>query len=393
MPIIISIIIRPVLKMMFKYMCLILFVAWYQLADCHPAGTDVQSMDTMIEQESNAFLSAEADDSSHKTVRDKRTIGFLRQLFPGLSQIVDRKIQQITRLLFRVIGRLVLRGGGGGGAGAAGGGATGTGGDSSGGNSGGRRISITLPTYPPSTDDEEEEATETDNAGGSTTVLPQQPSPSSSTVGAEAAVSSASAATVIATTTAASEVATSTFSPPITTQQSTPLDTDNQLSTDSAAVKKRTAREVSSTEEATKKQRSASLSDTDVSSDDGSALDDKETEEDPRNKRFLFNLKGGGGGGSGNFLFDLIRLVAGSGATQDRDESSNAALVEDGQDLHTDSTTKEDGYSVGVPGPLTRIFVIANRGVANLIQDLILRLAQTTERIVNFKARLITSLI
>ncbi|XP_050430909.1 uncharacterized protein LOC126839578 isoform X2 [Adelges cooleyi] len=414
--------------MMFKYMCLILFVAWYQLADCHPAGTDVQSMDTMIEQESNAFLSAEADDSSHKTVRDKRTIGFLRQLFPGLSQIVDRKIQQITRLLFRVIGRLVLRGGGGGGAGAAGGGATGTGGDSSGGNSGGRRISITLPTYPPSTDDEEEEATETDNAGGSTTVLPQQPSPSSSTVGAEAAVSSASAATVIATTTAASEVATSTFSPPITTQQSTPLDTDNQLSTDSAAVKKRTAREVSSTEEATKKQRSASLSDTDVSSDDGSALDDKETEEDPRNKRFLFNLKGGGGGGSGNFLFDLIRrgadraaraaggfyrvvagtdpntltlkqpiqyplLVAGSGATQDRDESSNAALVEDGQDLHTDSTTKEDGYSVGVPGPLTRIFVIANRGVANLIQDLILRLAQTTERIVNFKARLITSLI
>jgi len=32
------------------------------------------------------------------------------------------------------------------------------------------------------------------------------------------------------------------------------------------------------------------------------------TDEDPRNKRFLFNLRGGAGGGSGNFLFDLIRV-------------------------------------------------------------------------------------
>ncbi|OXU29755.1 hypothetical protein TSAR_014805 [Trichomalopsis sarcophagae] len=46
-----------------------------------------------------------------------------------------------------------------------------------------------------------------------------------------------------------------------------------------------------------------------------------------------------------------------------------------------------------VPGPVTRLFVIANRGISNLIQDLILRLAATSERIVNFKARLITSII
>lgn len=38
-------------------------------------------------QESEAFLSVEAEDSSHKNVRDKRTIGFLRQLFPNLSQV------------------------------------------------------------------------------------------------------------------------------------------------------------------------------------------------------------------------------------------------------------------------------------------------------------------
>lgn len=64
----------------------------------------------------------------------------------NLLQIIDRKIQQITRILFRVVGRLILRGGNGG-TSAAGGGN---------GGSEGRKISITLPTYPP-VDDEEEE--------------------------------------------------------------------------------------------------------------------------------------------------------------------------------------------------------------------------------------------
>lgn len=66
------------------------------------------------------------------------------------------------------------------------------------------------------------------------------------------------------------------------------------------------------------------------------------------------------------------QLVAGSGANQDRDESSNIAPVEAESTVVHDVSAKEDGYSVGVPGPLTRIFVIANRGVANLVQDLIL---------------------
>ncbi|XP_075213905.1 uncharacterized protein LOC142320110 isoform X2 [Lycorma delicatula] len=145
--------------------------------------------------------------------------------------------------------------------------------------------------------------------------------------------------------------------------------------------------------------------DNDTDSDVDSASDDNEgegSEENPRNKRLLnFNLGGGGGssgGGSGNFLFDIIRLVAGSGTTQEKDEAENAP-VEDGSGGASASgsvdlgTGKDDGYSAGVPGPLTRLFVIANRGIANLMQDLILRLAQTSERIVNFKARLITSII
>lgn len=113
-------------------------------------------------------------------------------------------------------------------------------------------------------------------------------------------------------------------------------------------------------------------------------LEDVESSDDEnRNKRFLnFGLgasAGGSGAGSGNFLFDIIRLVAGSGS---QGNSSGDA-----------SAGRTDGTQEAIPGPITRLFVIANRGISNLLQDLILRLAATSERIVNFKARLITSII
>lgn len=79
-----------------------------------------------------------------------------------------------------------------------------------------------------------------------------------------------------------------------------------------------------------------------------------------------------------------FQLVAGSGGTEASDEAT----------AHPDGdVAKGDGYTEGIPGPVTRLFIIANRGISNLIQDLILRIAQTSERIVNFKARLITSII
>ncbi|XP_011167155.1 uncharacterized protein LOC105201020 isoform X1 [Solenopsis invicta] len=114
-------------------------------------------------------------------------------------------------------------------------------------------------------------------------------------------------------------------------------------------------------------------------------LDETQADEDEnRNKRFLFGLGGGSGGGagSGNFLFDIIRLVAGSGSNSLGSSGSLDGKSDD------DSTHHE-----AVPGPVTRFFVIANRGLSNLVQDLILRLAATSERFVNFKARLITSII
>lgn len=131
-----------------------------------------------------------------------------------------------------------------------------------------------------------------------------------------------------------------------------------------------------------------------ASDNDGLALDDIDSPDENRDKRFLGGGDSSGGsssgGGSGNFLFDIIRLVAGSGGTDSTDESSNATA-----DGDSDSTgkTADNTYGEGIPGPVTRLFIIANRGISNLIQDLILRLAQTSERIVNFKARLITSII
>jgi hypothetical protein len=127
-----------------------------------------------------------------------------------------------------------------------------------------------------------------------------------------------------------------------------------------------------------------------------SDLADVDTDDADRDKRFLpgggsFGVSGGSAGGSGNFLFDIIRLVAGSGATEESDEKANGPIGAGG--VAEIDVAKADGYTEGVPGPITRLFVLANRGLANLVQDLILRLAQTSERIVNFKARLVTALI
>ncbi|XP_063896830.1 synaptonemal complex protein 4 isoform X2 [Helicoverpa armigera] len=125
---------------------------------------------------------------------------------------------------------------------------------------------------------------------------------------------------------------------------------------------------------------------TNQASIDEITLDDADNSEENRNKRFL-SFGGGSGGGSGNFLFDIVRLVAGSSSGS---SGGDAGAGADGDDA---GAAKGDNLTEGVPGPITRLFIIANRGIANLIQDLILRIAQTSERIVNFKARLITSII
>lgn len=66
----------------------------------------------------------------------------------------------------------------------------------------------------------------------------------------------------------------------------------------------------------------------------------------------------------------LYQLVAGSGATEATDEKDNAPGL--GGVAEIDVAAKGDGYTEGIPGPITRLFVLANRGLANLVQDLIL---------------------
>jgi len=62
----------------------------------------------------------------------------------------------------------------------------------------------------------------------------------------------------------------------------------------------------------------------------------------------------------------LLQLVSGSSGSEQQDERANAPV-----DGSTD-VGKGDGYTEGIPGPVTRLFVLANRGLSNLIQDLIL---------------------
>ena len=57
----------------------------------------------------------------------------------------------------------------------------------------------------------------------------------------------------------------------------------------------------------------------------------------------------------------FLQLVAGSGSSQAGDVAAGAP-----------TPGRNDGTTEAVPGPVTRLFVIANRGISNLIQDLIL---------------------
>lgn len=60
-----------------------------------------------------------------------------------------------------------------------------------------------------------------------------------------------------------------------------------------------------------------------------------------------------------------MQLVSGSSGTEQTDEKENAPEADAAKGAG-------DGYTEGIPGPVTRLIVLANRGLSNLIQDLIL---------------------
>ena len=68
----------------------------------------------------------------------------------------------------------------------------------------------------------------------------------------------------------------------------------------------------------------------------------------------------------------FLQLFSGSVQTQAGDEAANSVSGSSDSDSDSDSNRANDGYTEGIPGPVTRLVVLANRGLANLVQDLIL---------------------
>ncbi|XP_065216290.1 uncharacterized protein LOC135842659 isoform X2 [Planococcus citri] len=337
------------------FYCSLTLCSWIIVTSAYPTEDQHLSLDSS-ESFSNELLNENSNSNEKDSlIRNKRTIGFLRQLFPGLSQIIDRKIQQITRVIFRVVGRLILRGGQGGG------GAAGAGGGDSADKSGGRRVSITLPTYPPFEDEEEEDSTDAPTSEKDTASSDQ------STVRVNVSSTTASSSEGSTTIGGISSSSTTSTEPNAVTEPSD-SNTIRRINRDVSDVLGETTlsiSETSSTTEAPKKSTGLLSRLREMRSKRGSGL-------------FRF---GNGGGGSGNFLFDVIRLIAGSGTSPEKDEEQNAPRDErqgdsiDSNDVNGSSSSfnSDDSYTTGgIPGPLTRLFILANRGISNLIQDLIL---------------------
>uniref|UniRef100_A0A182Q7A4 Uncharacterized protein n=1 Tax=Anopheles farauti TaxID=69004 RepID=A0A182Q7A4_9DIPT len=368
--------------------------------------------------------------------RNKRTIGILRELFPTISQILDQKIQMITSYLFRTIGPILLRsglglsGGGGGGSNSDRGSSADDDDDfdfddddDDSGKDTKPKVSISLPTFPPSSDDDDDSSSSSSSSGsngGTTTGAPSlrlgededrnevRKRTTTDNERIDLLAAAGPFTTDVAATTGATETNLITTNENANTLETLDLaglsDTLNAIRVARAAEEKA----------ASSNDQNAAESSANSSSLDELTLDSEGTDED-RNKRFLsFGGSSGGGGGSGNFLFDIIRraadraaraagtvyrvvagteslttaletddsnddghstsssatshshspLVSGSSGTEQSDEKAHSP---DDHDLG-----KGDGYTEGIPGPVTRLFVLANRGLSNLIQDLIL---------------------
>uniref|UniRef100_A0A182MCY0 Uncharacterized protein n=1 Tax=Anopheles culicifacies TaxID=139723 RepID=A0A182MCY0_9DIPT len=292
------------------------------------------------------------------------------------------------------------------------------------------KVSISLPTFPPSDDDDDDKGTtgapslrlgddeEKNEVRKRATVTVTATEPANDRIDLLAAGQFGE------TSTGAADAATTTVPNPTTTSATetnliTTDDNANTLETlDLAGLSDtlnaiRVARATSDEKAASSNDQNAAESSANSSSLDELTLDSEGNDED-RNKRFLSFGGSSGGGGSGNFLFDIIRraadraaraagtvyrvvagteslttaletddsnddghstsssatshshspLVSGSSGTEQSDEKAHSP---DDHDLG-----KGDGYTEGIPGPVTRLFVLANRGLSNLIQDLIL---------------------
>ncbi|CRK91111.1 CLUMA_CG004799, isoform A [Clunio marinus] len=344
----------------------VVFAAIFCVANSLPVAQPEESIDLINiplsdNKELDVLTLAETDGTINE--RNKRTIGILRELFPELSKMMERKLQMIIQFAIRTFGPILLRGG-------LGGGTASTSGTSNRNNDddfddfedddtnevGGKddKVSISLPTFAPDSSEKSFESS--------------SPSAESS----PSRVRAVEEENLLEPSNAASEI----FETIRVARETNNLN-NNQNNNINKDQEPQASEQSNSDLTAAAQGTSSAVEEL--------SLDSFEDDEN-RGKRFLkfgvdananagADAGGGSAGGSGNFLFDIIRLVSGSSGTPQTDESANGEETDVG---------KGDGYTEGIPGPVTRLFVLANRGLSNLIQDLILRVAQTSERIILF---------
>ncbi|KAK0179662.1 hypothetical protein PV327_005394 [Microctonus hyperodae] len=332
------------------------------------------------------------------SIRSKRTIGILRQLFPEITQIIEKKVNMIVAEVIRVLGPTVLQGFLGGGRGKS---------KSNGDNSNddvddGSTVTVAVPVDDDDDDEDEVKNVVSNNNNGnnlkdmSEKISLPLPTASSDTENEDNSTTSTTMSIELSTSDGSLSEGRMFGYFASSYHESQKKKTSNKLACGMLAyyytVNVNRARyqqqEDIDAEASENNEVRVSFEDIQPAANEAveselTPLDDIEVSDDESRNKRLVNLDGnsgsGSGGGSGNFLFDIIRqLVAGSGSQLSSDGQSSGKSVEADE---------------AVPGPATRFLVIANRGISNLIQDLILRIAATSERFVNFKARLITSII
>ncbi|KOX70922.1 hypothetical protein WN51_03351 [Melipona quadrifasciata] len=330
----------------------------------------------------NRLTMNEADDEAAQ--RNKRTIGILRDLFPDISQRIEKKVNSIVGEVIRVLGpslfRSLLRNNAGGSSSKGDSTATAKSpfdDDDNEAGQGDSKVSVSLPTFPP----DEDTNAETEESIGRTSSIS------------------------------------------FTTMQD---DEANEIAT--AANVSRDVEDKANEVAAESQNNEVKVQFADEQGSEGAAapltpLEEVETEDDEnRNKRFLSGL--GSSSNSGNFVFDIIRQAAdgaaraagtvyrvvagtqslGLGLSASRDlgpvpQGAAPAAAPAGSSTTAGSSTsapaasgagnlpplvagsggdasagKSEEPQEAIPGPVTRLFVIVNRGISNLVQDLILQI-------------------
>lgn len=143
-------------------MKLLLVVLATALCVVSVSSSPISEEDRLQSEALNRLMMNEADDEAAQ--RNKRTIGILRDLFPDISQRIEKKVNSIVAEVIRVLGPSLFRsilGNNAGGSLSKEGGSTATAkspfdDDDNEASQGDSKVSVSLPTFPPDEDTDAE---------------------------------------------------------------------------------------------------------------------------------------------------------------------------------------------------------------------------------------------